>query len=152
MCHSNMHIAFAVFAYLGLPPHHEKCDGPTPCFVFLGIELNSVTQTARLPDDKFARIVAPLRTWSTKRTCHRQDSESLTGQLHHACNVVRPGRTFLRRMIELLARFRNRSIRFASTLSSVATSIGGLAHWSRRQVQFLCDNSSVVAVLNTGSA
>ena len=50
-----------------------------------------------------------LQSWSNKRTCHRQELESLIGHLHHACKVVRPGRTFLRRMIDLLAHFRNRS-------------------------------------------
>ena len=94
VCHSNVHIAFAVFACLGLPLHHAQCEGPAPCFVFLGFELNSVTHTVRLSDAKFARIVALLRTWSTNRTRHRQDSDSLPGHLHHASNVVRPGRPF----------------------------------------------------------
>ena len=225
VCQSNVNTAFAVFARLGLPLHHKKCEGPATCLVFLGIELNSVTQTARLPADKFARIVALLRTWSTKRTCHRQELESLIGHLHHACKVVRPGRTFLRRMIDLLTRFRNRShpIRlnlefrrdlhwwlsffhawngisffltpglaplpdlFVASDAAGSTGFGAIwrshwffgswsflpapqsiaflellpiviaahlwgAHWSRLQVQFLCDNSGVVAVLNTGSA
>ena len=68
VCQSNVNTAFAVFARLGLPLHHEKCKGPATCLVFLGMEFNSVTQTARLLDDKFARIVALLHTWSTKRT------------------------------------------------------------------------------------
>ena len=44
-----------------------------------------------------------------RRTCHRQELKSLLGHLHHACKVVRPGRASLRRVIDLLARFRNRS-------------------------------------------
>ena len=44
-----------------------------------------------------------------RRTCHRQELKSLLGHLHHACKVVRPGRAFLRRVIDLLTRFRNRS-------------------------------------------
>ena len=137
VCHSTVHIVFAVFACLGLPLHYEKCEGPAPCFVFLGIELNSVTQTARLPDDKFARIVALLRTWSTKRTCHRQDSQSSNGHLHRACNVVRPGRTFLRRMIDLLARFRTVPSDSPQPRVPSRPPLVALAHWSRREVQVL---------------
>ncbi len=37
-----------------------------------------------------------------KRSCIRKDLESLIGHLNHACKVVRPGRSFPRRMIDLL--------------------------------------------------
>ena len=36
------------------------------------------------------------------KVCSRKELESLIGLLNHACKVVRPGRTFLRRMIDLL--------------------------------------------------
>ena len=77
--------------------------------VFLGIELDSVTQTSRLPLVKVNRILQLLHRWSRKSTCTRRELESLIGHLHHACRVVRPGRTFLRRMINLLCCFRNSS-------------------------------------------
>ena len=35
-------------------------------------------------------------------------NESLVGHLNHACKVVRPGRSFLRRMIALLQQYRNK--------------------------------------------
>ena len=38
----------------------------------------------------------------------RRDLEPLIGSLHHACRVVVPGRTFLRRTIDLLCCFRHR--------------------------------------------
>ena len=75
---------------------------------FLGIELDSVQQLARLPPDKVDRILRLLQQWSRKKTCTRRDLESLIGSLHHACRVVVPGRTFLRRMIDLLCCFRHR--------------------------------------------
>ena len=106
---AHVDTSFTVFNHLGLPLNHEKCEGPATCLVFLGIELDSVTQIARLPAEKFNRSMSLLQSWSNKRTCHRQELESLIGHLHHACKVVRPGRTFLRRMIDLLAHFRNRS-------------------------------------------
>ncbi len=38
-----------------------------------------------------------------RRSCTRKELESLIGLLHQACTVVRPGKTFLRRMFELLS-------------------------------------------------
>ena len=49
ICQSYVDSAFAVFPRLGLPLHVEKCEGPASTLVFLGIELDSVQQMARLP-------------------------------------------------------------------------------------------------------
>lgn len=35
---------------LGIPLSPEKCEGPSTCLVFLGIELGSIAMTARLPE------------------------------------------------------------------------------------------------------
>ena len=70
----------------------------------LGIELDSLTLQARLPRDKFERIVALLESWSVKRHCSKE-LESLTGTLHHVCKVIPQGRTFIRHMINSLSAF-----------------------------------------------
>jgi cell fate (sporulation/competence/biofilm development) regulator YmcA (YheA/YmcA/DUF963 family) len=76
-------------------------------------KLDSVQQFARLPRDEVDRIFRLLQSWSWKTTCSRRDLESLIGSLHHAYRVVISGRTFLRRMIDLLCCFwhRNHPIR-----------------------------------------
>ena len=43
-----------------------------------------------------------MADWLHKKSCRIQDLQSLVEKLQHACKVVRPGRTFLRRMFELL--------------------------------------------------
>ena len=101
LCQSHVSSAIEIFQRLGLPLHPTKCKGPVATLVFLGIELDSIRQTARHPNEKFERILALLRSWVTCRTCHRQELESLMGHLHHACKVVRMSRAFLRRMIDL---------------------------------------------------
>lgn len=55
----------------------------------------------RLPDDKLARLRLTIQKWKTRKSCTKRDLLSLIGQLNHACKVVRYGRTFLRRMINL---------------------------------------------------
>ena len=68
---------------------------------FLGIELDSVHLTARLPDDKLAQLVRLVNEWGDRKMCTKQQLLSLIGVLQHASSVVRFGRCFLRRMIDL---------------------------------------------------
>ena len=72
----------------------------------LGIELDSLALQAQLPKEKFDRISCLIEEWSCKRHCKRKNLESFIGHLQHACKVVSQGRTFLRRMINLLSAFR----------------------------------------------
>ena len=107
-CAQNLATSIAVCRSLGLPLHPDKCVGPSTRLVVLGIELDSVAQVARLPSDKLSTLQALLQSWRDRRWCTRRDLESLIGHLHHAAKVVWPGRTFLRRMINLLRCFRKR--------------------------------------------
>ena len=107
VCQTNVDTTSEVFQRLGVPLNADKCEGPSTVLVFLGIELDSVNQTARLPRYKLDRLLALLQSWRPKRSCTRRELESLIGSLHHACRVVQPGRTFLRRMIDLLCCFRH---------------------------------------------
>ena len=57
--------------------------------------------------DDFLTLGPPASSvWSGKRFCRRRELESLIGHLHHACKIAPQGRTFLRRMIDLLCTFR----------------------------------------------
>ena len=75
----------------------------------LGIELDTAAQIAHLPADLFSALQVGLSHWSRHKCCTEKDCQSLIGWLHHACMVVWPGCTFLRRMIDLLSCFRNDS-------------------------------------------
>lgn len=56
----------------------------------------------RLPAEKLQRLRSLLAEWGDQKSCSRKELESLIGLLNHACKVVRSGRSFLRRMIDLL--------------------------------------------------
>ena len=87
---------------LGVPIADHKRDGPTTCLMYLGIEIDTAAGQLKLPDDKLRRLRALLRDWGARRACTHKELESLIGLLNHACKVVRPGRSFLRRMLDLL--------------------------------------------------
>ena len=101
-CRENLDRILAVCAELGVPLALEKLEGPTPRLTFLGIEMDTEAGVLRLPAEKLSRLKGLLAQWSRRRSCRRQQLESLVGTLQHAARVVKPGRTFLRRMIDLL--------------------------------------------------
>ena len=101
-CQLNLDIMLEVCRSLGVPLSKEKLEGPTPCITFLGIEIDTRAGVLRLPAEKLVRIRQTLNRWQGRRMCRRRELESLIGLLQHACQVVHPGRSFLRRMIDLL--------------------------------------------------
>jgi hypothetical protein len=93
--------ALAMARRLGAPFADDKAEGPLTCLVFLGIELDTVTMSARLPDKRLTRLRLLLKGWTGRRTCSILDLQQLTGKLHNACHIVRAGRPFVRRLIGL---------------------------------------------------
>ena len=79
----------------------KKCEGPTTRIIFLGIELDSIEMSARLPAEKLTELI-DLREWRSKKSYKPKEVQSLVGKLNHACSVIPCGRTFLRRLIDLL--------------------------------------------------
>ena len=55
----------------------------------------------RLPDEKLRYLMSLLWAWIPRKSCSKQELLSLIGSLQHVSVVIRPGRVFLRRMIDL---------------------------------------------------
>ena len=68
-------------------------EGPTTCLTFLGVELDTIAMTASLPKDNLQHLQAMLAAGHDCKVCTKRELLSLV--------VVRFGRAFLRRMIEL---------------------------------------------------
>ena len=72
---------------------------------FLGIELDTTSQIARLPHDKLTALVAELHSFASlhqlQHTCTKRQLLSLIGKLSFACKVIPAGRIFLRRLLDL---------------------------------------------------
>ena len=80
----------------------QKREGPTTCLPVLGIVIDTEAGELYLPDEKLERLQALLQQWGSKVAFTRKELESLIGLLNHACKVVHSGRSFLRRMLDLL--------------------------------------------------
>ena len=86
---------------IGVPLSKEKTFFPSRVMTFMGISLHTEEMEARLPEDKLEKGLALLTTFQSRKSCTLKDLLSLIGFLNFTCIVVRPGRTFLRRLINL---------------------------------------------------
>ena len=94
----HMETMKSAFKWLGVPLAPEKIEGPVTRITYLGIELDSRKFTIQLPQDKLTNL---LKLWSRRRSCTKLELLSLIGKLSFAAKVVKPGRMFLRRLINL---------------------------------------------------
>ena len=100
-CARDMQAMVSVCKDLNVPLAPDKIFGPSQVITYLGIEIDAIAQTIRLPEDKLVSLAELLEGWSNKRKCSKQELLSLIGSLSWAARVVKPGRIFLRRLIDL---------------------------------------------------
>jgi hypothetical protein len=100
-CQANITLMVELCRRLGIPLADDKLVGACTCLVFLGIEIDTIAGEIRLPTEKLRRFKELVNNWTEKKRCTKRDLLSLIGQLQHATVVVRPGRSFLRRLIAL---------------------------------------------------
>ena len=103
-CARALDSALTACSELGMPVSAHKVEGPATDITVLGIRVNSITQMLSLPDDKLERLQHLLTAWGDKTHCTRRELQSLVGILNYACKVVWPGRSFIRRMLDLFRR------------------------------------------------
>jgi hypothetical protein len=101
-----MHCARSSSAWASpYPPRRQLVaeGSPTTVLVLLGIEIDTTTMVLRLDAIRLQSIRAMLEQWgkNRKKATVRQ-LQSLLGTLIFAARVVRPGRLFVARMLELL--------------------------------------------------
>ena len=100
-CSRYMEVFFNICRQCGVPIAEDKTVGPEQTLTYLGIEIDAKNQIIRLPKDKLDALLALLKTWLHRKKCTRRELESLIGSLSFAAKVVKPGRLFLRRLIDL---------------------------------------------------
>ena len=101
-CANSLAILDRECHYLNIPMAAHKREGLTTYLSVLGIVIDTVAKELHLSPDKLDRLRALLHQWGSKASCSCKELESLIGLLNHACKVVRSGRSFLRRMLDLL--------------------------------------------------
>ena len=100
-CHRVVQALKSVCEELGIPLAQEKSEGPTTRLTFLSLELDSSLMQVRVPHDKLAKARSKISKVLSLKTTAVKEIQSLVGLLNFICRAVRPGRAFLRRLIDL---------------------------------------------------
>ena len=79
----------------------DKVEGPVTSLIFLGLELDSVLQLIKLPQDKLQQLQQELQLWKECKKTTKRKLLLLNWKLAFAARAVPAGRLFTRRLITL---------------------------------------------------
>ena len=100
-CEQNFRLLKQVCEEAGMPTEPEKDEGPATKLVFLGMELDSDKLEIQLPQEKLEKMRQTLQDVRGMKACQKRQLLSVVGILSHACKVVRAGKSFVHRLIDL---------------------------------------------------
>ena len=99
-CPEGISLFLSLLDQLGVLMAWDKLEGPTTKLTFL---VDSLAWEIHLPGEKLSALQDLVRQWVDRRSCTRRELESLVGRLAHASRVIKPRKTFMHRLFELLA-------------------------------------------------
>ena len=87
---------------LGFSINWRKVIPPSQVIVFLGITIDSVSQTISLPDNKLCELKEALESWTSRTKATKRELQQLIGKLNWVGKLIRATRPFIRRCIDLM--------------------------------------------------
>ena len=91
-----------IASLINLPLADDKTAGPATILEFLGIELDTMSREARLPETKIKKAVHIIQSLINSKRVHRKKIESAHGYLNYCASIIPAGRAFLRSLAKLL--------------------------------------------------
>jgi hypothetical protein len=101
-CEYWMSVLMQLIRKLGFCISYKKVVGPAQQITFLGIQIDTVNGTLTLGEDKITRLQQQLGDFRHKTRATKQQLQSLAGSLNYACQAIRGGRFFLRRILDAM--------------------------------------------------
>ena len=106
-CEASQRELIAILRRLGFSISFKKLTPACRITRFLGIEIDSGRMELRLPQDKLEKLQGILHSFIKRRKASKLELQKLGGILAHCCKVVQGGRTFSRRVYDLIASVRS---------------------------------------------
>ena len=101
-CMLALNVLYMLLRQLGFHLAYEKMVMPAQCVTYLGIQIDSVSMELSLPPGKLTSMSELVSTFCNRDKATKKELQSLAGHLSHASTVVKGGRTFSRRVINLI--------------------------------------------------
>ena len=87
---------------IGMSEAADKAAPPSHTMVFLGLEVNTLSMTIKIPDEKFLEIKKELNEWTVGIKVSKRKVQSLVGLLNFAAGCIKPGRIYFSRILNFL--------------------------------------------------
>lgn len=100
-CNRNLQIMLDVCKMAGFDVQVTKVVWATPILEFLGIIIDNLKQELRISVERLLEISSLLKEWENRTFCSKRQLLSLIGKLTFCSKVIKCGKTFTRRLIEL---------------------------------------------------
>lgn len=101
-CREAQLILLNLLGQLGFYVSWHKVVGPSQLVQFLGININTVDCTLSLDQLKVSKLESKLLCFKSRKRANKRQLQSLAGSLNWACQCVRGGRHFLRRILNIM--------------------------------------------------
>ena len=101
-CWEGVFCLMTILRSLGFYINYEKLISPGQAVTYLGITLNSLDMKLYLPGNKLIRLKQVVEEFLLLKKCKKRELQQLVGLLAHCSTVIRGGRTFSRRAINLI--------------------------------------------------
>lgn len=101
-CCAMQHALLSLLVKLGFQISWKKVTGVTNVLEFLGVTIDTTNCCASLSEVKVGKLLTKLQWFRTKTRASKRQLQCLVGSLNWACQVVRGGRFFLRRILDCI--------------------------------------------------
>ena len=105
-CCDTQRALISLLIRLGFQISWPKVLGPSQRIEFLGIEIDTLNCTASLSDKKLIKLHEKLQDFSVRKRASKRQLQSLAGSLNWACQAIKGGRFFLRRILDTINRLK----------------------------------------------
>jgi hypothetical protein len=103
-CYESFMYLSSLLVKLGFTLNPKKVEGPAQIMKFLGVSIDCISRTLSLPAEKLKEMKLLCRSWLKKPKCTKRELQSLIGKMNWCSRVLKGGRTFARRLTNLLCR------------------------------------------------
>ncbi len=101
-CELALQTLLQLLRQLGFAISYSKVVTPTRKLCFLGIDICTETLTLSLPKNKVDKFMDMLCVFQARKRASLRQLQQLAGRLNWASQVVQGGRTYLRRVLDLM--------------------------------------------------